>query len=122
MNFFNSVATIYLISLTGFARAENPDETTSIRHDPFQRPVLFSNSAHLNVIQQPTEAAESNWTPTLTMILRAGRNSMVNVDGQIVKLGERIRGYTLIKVHERSAIFSKQGQTVLLNLDDDHDQ
>ena len=37
----------------------------------------------------------------------AGANSMANVDGVMVRLGDSFQGYRLIAVHDRSAVFEK---------------
>ncbi len=49
--------------------------------------------------------------------LRAGKNSMVNIQGRLVQLGEEIEGYKLMQVNDRSAIFAKNEQKVHLSLD-----
>ncbi len=49
--------------------------------------------------------------------LRAGKNSMVNVQGRIVQLGEEIEGYKLVEVNDYSAVFANSKQQVHLSLD-----
>ena len=53
----------------------------------------------------------------LTATLQAGRNSMVIVDGRTIGLGEKIDGHRLIKVLERSAVFTKNKQRLILKID-----
>ena len=53
----------------------------------------------------------------LTATLRAGRNSMVIVDGKTIKLGETVDGFHLIDVKEHSAVFSKNSQPLILEID-----
>ncbi|NOU23573.1 MAG: hypothetical protein HOO93_17635 [Methyloglobulus sp.] len=43
---------------------------------------------------------------------------MANVDGKIIKLGETLNGYRLVKVDERSAVFVKNKQRKKLMIDD----
>ena len=87
-----------------------------VRHDPFQRPVIPQTSvAEPEGSKPPTQEA---WAPKLTATLRAGRNSMANVNGKIIKLGETITGYKLIEVDERSAVFVKNKQRTHLTIDD----
>jgi hypothetical protein len=53
----------------------------------------------------------------LTATLRAGRNSMVIVDGKTIKLGDIIDGYQLVDVKELSAVFTKNSQLHTLEID-----
>ena len=67
-----------------------------------------------------TEQKEENLFQSnsrLTATLRAGKNSMVIVDGKTIKLGETVDGFHLIDVKEHSAVFSKNGQPLILELD-----
>lgn len=109
----------YLILCTGICSfsasgAENP-QANRVRHDPFQRPALPQSSITAPEAEKPT--AQQPWAPKLSGTLRAGRNSMANVNGNIVKLGETIDGYKLIEVDERSAIFVKNKQSTHLTID-----
>jgi hypothetical protein len=91
-----------------------------VRHDPFQRPVIPQTSVAETEVSKP--AAKQVWAPKLTATLRAGRNSMANVNGKIIKLGETINGYRLIEVDERSAVFLKNKQRTHLTIDDETKQ
>ena len=84
-----------------------------VQHDPFQRPVIPQPEPE---VSKPS--AQQAWAPKLTATLRAGRNSMANVNGNIIKLGETIDGYRLIEVDERSAVFVKNKQRTHLTIDD----
>lgn len=46
----------------------------------------------------------------------AGQASMANVDGVLVTLGEQLDGFTLVEVHERSAVFEKETVRRVLTL------
>jgi hypothetical protein len=88
-----------------------------VRHDPFQRPVIPQTSIAETQASKP--AAQQAWAPKLTATLRAGQNSMANVNGKIVKLGETINGYRMIEVDERSVVFAKNKQRTHLTIDDE---
>ncbi len=105
-----------LTVLMGFVKAENLNDLDTVLHDPFQKSVFMKPSVQTE-INEPS--SQSFWKPHLIMTLRAGKNSMVNVAGQIVGLGEKIDDYTLIAVHERSAVFVKRGKIVRLTIDDE---
>lgn len=106
---------IYLLSGFNFVNAEQRFDTETINYDPFQKPALRKPSKPVSMRSEP-ELQE--WSPKLTMTLRAGKNSMVNVGGVIMKLGEKNNGYQLIKVYERAAIFINQGKTTRLTIDE----
>jgi hypothetical protein len=88
-----------------------------VQHDPFQRPVIPQQSLAKPEASNPS--AQELWAPKLTATLRAGRKSMANVNGKIIKLGETIDGYRLIEVDERSAVFVKNKQRTPLTIDDE---
>jgi hypothetical protein len=86
-----------------------------VLNDPFQKP-----SIPQKIIARPeAEKAPSQqtWAPQLKATLRAGRNSMANVNGKIIKLGETINGYKLMGVGERSAILVKNKHRLQLTID-----
>lgn len=75
-----------------------------LRYNPFKRPDLSQR------VSTPVKQAVTTtlaWTPELRATLVAGKQSMVNVDGEIVMLGEEIRGYRLVEVREHEAVFAK---------------
>lgn len=100
------------------ADASGNESTTTIKllHDPFRKPQHL-----LATTQNPaTSPKQENLFLTaskLTATLRAGRNSMVIVDGKTLKLGDSIEGYQLIEIKEHSAIFTKNGQLHTLEID-----
>lgn len=96
---------------------EEYSHANRVRHDPFQRPVIPQQSAAATEVIKPS--AQQSWAPKLTATLRAGHNSMANVNGNIIKLGETIDGYRLMEVDERSAVFAKNKQSIHLKIDDE---
>jgi len=53
----------------------------------------------------------------LNGVLNAGSNSMINIDGTLVRLHEEYAGYRLIAVLERAAVLEKDGEQLLLQMD-----
>jgi len=82
--------------------------------DPFKKPTF--------AIQRDRDSTSltpriSTWNPKLRATMVAGKNSMANVDGAIIKVGEKIQGYTLLEVRMRTAIFTRDGNSIELMLD-----
>ena len=96
---------------------EEYPQANRVHHDPFQRPVIPQKSVAEPEASKPS--AQKVWAPKLTATLRAGQNSMANVNGKIIKLGETINGYRLIEVDERSVVFAKNKQRTHLTIDDE---
>ena len=88
-----------------------------LRHDPFKQPKLLVEP------EKPDEPDVSAvikvpppWTRELRATMVAGQASMANVDGVLVTLGEQLDGFTLVEVHERSAVFEKETVRRVLTL------
>jgi len=89
---------------------------TRVQHDPFQKPVIQEKK---DTGQQATDKPEEQKpaAPKLIATLRAGRDSMANVNGKIIKLGQTINGYTLVRVEARKAVFIKNRKFTYLTID-----
>ena len=46
---------------------------------------------------------------------------MANINGEIIKIGEKIDGFKLVKVHERDAFFIKNGLKYHVSMDQEAD-
>jgi hypothetical protein len=101
-------------------------QADSLKHDPFARPASVARPARTTgatgqavtgqaVTVQATAAAPV-WKPELRAIMVAGPNSIVNVEGTLVSLGEQMQGYRLAEVHEESAVFVNGSTRVRLVL------
>jgi hypothetical protein len=82
--------------------------TEALRHDLFARPNRTSSATGSESL--------ATWNPTLTAVLVAGDESLANVGGTIVKVGEEIDGYRLLRVQEGTAVFVKNGIQVVLTM------
>jgi hypothetical protein len=88
-----------------------------VLRDPFEKPKIPQKSIEeTGTAKAPTQ---QSWTPQLKATLRAGRNSLANVNGKVIRLGETINGYELIGVGERSAVFVKNKQRTELTIEDE---
>lgn len=93
-----------LVCLSGLA----PAQADGLKHDPFTRPVPAPRPG------PGAPVPESVWKPELRAIMVAGPNSIVNVAGALVRIGEQINGYRLVEVHEETAVFVNNKKTVTL--------
>ncbi|MEC5217189.1 hypothetical protein RCH09_002146 [Actimicrobium sp. GrIS 1.19] len=80
--------------------------------DPFERPA----QAPLTRSAVPG-SAETDWKPDLRAVMLDRDQSLVNIGGKILAVGESVNGYTLVTVRERSAILIKDGIRITLMLD-----
>ena len=116
-SFISLIILVSVSSLMSMAYGEDdPAIGKQLLHDPFKKPESLMPSTRIPATDQKEENLfQSN--SRLTATLRAGRNSMVIVDGKTIKLGETVDGFHLIDVKEHSAVFSKNGQPLILELD-----
>jgi hypothetical protein len=100
-----------LVQLCAAAQAQ----AQSLRHDVFARPVLDKPAP---VGSAGQAAPKPVWNPVLRAVIVAGRDSLANVDGSIVRIGEQIDGYRLVQVREHEAVFLKTTRRYTLMLAD----
>lgn len=105
-----------LIALAVAAPCAADESGAELRTNPFIRPPLNTNvSGHTNA----TGPVRSKSPPRkLRLTLAAGPDSLVNVDGKILRIGEEINGYRLEAVREAAAIFSNGEQLIELRIRD----
>jgi len=102
-----------LACLPGLAAAQ----AVGLKHDPFTRPLLAPPPAPAASAPAYTiKAPEPAWYPELRAIMVAGPDSMVDVGGALVRLGEHINGYRLVEVHDETAVFVNDKKRVTLSL------
>lgn len=85
------------------------DKSMNLKKNPFQRPDLFSTGINQAPVVTPDgPGAELD----IRAAMSAGENSLVNIAGNIVRIGEEIQGYRLLSVEEGKVIFSKNNSLV----------
>ena len=108
--------TILLIGLVLVLAVVNSQSfSRSLKHDPFKKPEFLEK-----VEPQADTTPESKGRPIageLRATITAGAQSMANVDGVILTLGEEMSGYRLIEVREREAVFVRHGKREVLTID-----
>lgn len=98
------------------AAAEEQYQVNRVRHDPFQKPAIQEKKDIEQTASENSATAQSQ-TPKLIATMRAGKNSMANVNGKIIKLGQTINGYKLVRVEARRAMFEKNRKYNYLTID-----
>ena len=83
-----------------------------LKNDPFQMPNLAGNTTGNKLV---TATVSGNGLE-LRGILMSSSNPMVNVNGEILSVGDVIDGYRLIDVTEINAVFEKQQNRITLDL------
>jgi hypothetical protein len=85
-------------------------QAEKLQHDPFARPALSG----LQQARQPeprgnVEVTVAAPSPRLKLlaVMAAGPDSIANVDGVMVRIGDEINGYRLVEVYESNAVFEK---------------
>ena len=91
----------------------------SLQHDPFARPALgvIPANASADAASRRAQAAPALKPRfNLQAVLVAGPQSIANVDGVMVRMGDAIQGYRLVEVQDRSAVFEKNGARFTLGI------
>lgn len=102
-------ALLLLIATAGAVAA--PPAAPKLHHDPFRRPGGTALVPAAGDAPAPVE-----WQPRLRGVLLSGPNSLANVDGQMVAIGEKLDGHRLLSVTEYQAVFEKDGRRVTLDM------
>jgi hypothetical protein len=108
---FNLSLIIMVLSAISTAFAA---EEAVLKHDPFARPLLTAAVATAESGAKIEE--EIPWNPTLTAVMVAGKNSLITIDGVIMKQGEEKDGYRLVQVKDHEAIFKKGKKRIVLEI------
>lgn len=108
----NPKANVCLVLIAGLSlTAVSADTAQADRVNPFAKPA----SVELTFSANPTGTS----TPSnleLRGLLEAGEESMANINGQLMSLGEAHNGYTLVTVGDGLATLRKGDQEVTLTL------
>ena len=115
MNRFETTAkAVLLVALA--AASHSPiamtDDSGPLQSNPFRRPVFDTTLP----IVPPEDDLSAEPELDLRAVLVAGRDSLVNVAGTVVRIGQEHDGYRLILVEEHAAVFSKDGESLRIEL------
>ena len=88
-----------------------------LKHDPFARPLLPTALSNNTTTLNATAGKEAQWNPQLIAVMVAGQNSLVDLDGVILKIGEEIDGYRLVQVRDSKAVFRKGSKRIEVDME-----
>ncbi len=88
----------------------------TLKHDPFARPVL-AKAALESDQTDITVNDDGLFDPQLIAVMVAGKHSLININGYILKVGEEIDGHRLVNVKDRQAVFKKGRQRIVIDMD-----
>ncbi|NKB35810.1 MAG: hypothetical protein GKR93_01390 [Gammaproteobacteria bacterium] len=111
------LGTLLVLLCTQTAEAVNM--APKLHFDPFETPEMPARQEieeGKEIILEPLA-----WQPRLKAIMRSNRAVMVNIDGEIIGIGEELNGFRLLEVQERAATFEKNGKIFPVLLDDARD-
>ena len=98
---------IGLVLLTTTASAER------LNRNPFRPPTEFLEATAAEP-GGPTLAPGTR--PEIRGILLAGKQSLVNLGGKVIGVGESANGYRLLEVGEEHAVFERGDEVITLSL------
>jgi len=87
----------------------------TLTNNPFTRPPMLKvKPAPVNVqVVRKTEPVDLDLTATMV----SDTAPMIIVDGELLAIGESIRGLKLVKVMEGKAVFVRSGKTLIFTLE-----
>jgi hypothetical protein len=92
----------------------------TLNKNPFIKPIELRNKEVKRL--DPIEVNEPLSESSLRATLSSGDQSIANVDGIMVFLGDKVKGYELIHVGEGTAIFMKDNKELSLSVSEKHKQ
>mgnify|MGYP001557425081 FL=1 len=93
-------------------------ETVILQINPFVRPVLEAVT-HDSDRKMASKTADEGMRLRGTML--AGSNSVANIDGTIIGIGQQVNGYTLVSVEQRHVLLYRNGTQMILSIDSETD-
>ncbi len=97
----------YLICCLLLTATVSANEPPPLDHNPFSRP-----PSQVRVGADRVETAllpATELVVTATMVSSGDR--LAHIDGRVLREGEEIYGYRLVRIHEDKAIFERNGET-----------
>ena len=89
-----------------------------LQKNPFVRPTYKEGTfTDRNSMASNSSAASMK----LRGIMLANDNSVANIDGKIISIGQQIHGYTLVTVKQRQVLLDNNGTLITLSIDHEPD-
>ncbi len=99
-----------------FSSALSSSAVLELIHDPFSNLESKIEKPSRKTKRTAPLVVKKKWRPALHATIVAGQKSVVNVEGRVVRIGEKINGYTLIEVGRQTATFEKDQNLVTLKM------
>ena len=118
-----TVAVTFVILFSAMPAARGADEPPALSSNPFSRPP--SAAIRTEHRDDGDEGSTSRLPLQATMVGR--NNRLASVGGRILQRGDDYEGYRLLSIHERHAVFERNGQSMIVYVrpeqtDDDADR
>ena len=95
-----------LTSLLILSSAASASEPPPLEHNPFSRP---PTEIRVRDSQSDVQRPSDELILTATMVSSAER--LAHIDGRVIREGQEIYGFKLLRIHEDRAIFERNGNT-----------
>ncbi len=90
------------------------DEPRGLKNNPFHRPDIDETP---RIVQVDEDASESSLPELdLRITLIAGRERLARVGDALLRPGDDVDGYTLVRVYENYAVFERRGREVTVHV------
>jgi hypothetical protein len=111
------IGALLFAGLGGLALACQAAGTAGILHrNPFAHPLPESSQPVPGVTAAPPEAKAPL---ELRGTMLAGVDSLVNIGGLILGIGQEVDGYRIVSIHERQVVIEKHGEQRTLSVDNE---
>ncbi len=101
-----------LLVALSLAEAAEPPE---LERNPFSRPPSERTLPEVRMPGDDDNAAGLVLTATMV----AGRDRLANVAGRVLRPGDEIQGYSLVRVYEDRAVFDRNGKRLTIYVEPD---
>ncbi len=109
---------IVILVYSGYSNADTSHALLS--KNPFIKPIVVSPVKAL--VKTESEPSHILSDESLRATLSSDEGSIANVEGLMVLVGNKVKGYELISVGVGTATFSKDGKKITLNVSEIHKQ
>ena len=106
-----------MVSLLILSASASASEPPPIEHNPFSRP---PTEVRVQDGQREMSRPTTELVLTATMVSSAER--LAHIDGRVVREGEQIYGYQLLRIYEDRAIFERNGNTETVYVKPERDE
>lgn len=109
---------IVILLYSGYSNADTSHAQLS--KNPFIKPIVVSPVRALEKTESQLSHTLSD--ESLRATLFSDEDSIANVEGLMVFVGDKVKGYELISVGVGTATFAKDGKKITLNVSEKHKQ